>query len=214
MSLTADLKRSRMRNPEKAAIIFGEQSWTSAEFDELTDTVAANFLAAGLEPGDRVAFHLSNGPELAFGYFGCLKAGCVAVPVNIRLKGPEIDYILRHSGSACYVGHLDLYEEAARSCPAFADVDLKYFTGSAVLDRARAFEDLQRFPVVPVNLPELSPHQVAAILYTSGTTARPKGVTHTHETLTQTARAMGHISVTRGTSRSVCAVSRAPTGER
>jgi fatty-acyl-CoA synthase len=119
MSLTAALNHSRTRNPQKAAIVFGEHSWTYAEFDELTDNIAGNFLAAGLETGDRIAFHLLNGPELALGYFGCLKAGCITVPINTRLKGPEIDYILRHSGSACYVGQPDLYADAAKSCPAF-----------------------------------------------------------------------------------------------
>ena len=112
MSLTAGLKHSRTRNPEKLAIVFGEQSWTYAEFDELTNNVASNLLAAGLEPGDRIALHLLNGPELAIGYFGCLKAGGIAVPINPQLKGPEIDYILRHSGSACYIGQPDLYTEA------------------------------------------------------------------------------------------------------
>jgi long-chain acyl-CoA synthetase len=80
MSLTAGLKHSRTRNPEKLAILCGQQSLphaelTYAEFDGLTDNVAGNLLAAGLESGDRIALHLLNGPELAIGYFGCLKAG-------------------------------------------------------------------------------------------------------------------------------------------
>src|ERR1700722_12646000 len=131
MTLTAGLSRSRTRNPEKLAMIFGERSWTYAEFDELTNNVASNLLAAGLEPGDRIAFHLLNGPELALGYCGCLKAGGIVVPINPQLKGPEIDYILRHSGSACYIGQPDLYTEAAKSCPAFAALDLRYLTGGS-----------------------------------------------------------------------------------
>src|ERR1035438_5808322 len=89
MSLTAGLKHSRTRNPEKLAIVFGQQSWTYAEFDGLTNNVASNLLAAGLESGDRIALHLLNGPELAIGYFGCLKAGGIVVPINPQLKGPE-----------------------------------------------------------------------------------------------------------------------------
>src|SRR5436305_14449912 len=131
MSLTAALTRSRIRNPEKAAIVVGEQTWTYAEFDELTDNIACNLLAAGLEPGDRVAFHISNGPELAFGYLGCLKAGGIAVPINTRLKGPEIDYILRHSGSAFYIGQRELYVETAGSCSAIAALELRYITGDS-----------------------------------------------------------------------------------
>src|SRR5437764_4254780 len=116
MNVPAALNRSRTRNPQKLAIVYGEQSWTFAEFDEVTDRVAGNLRMAGLGPGDRVAFHLLNGPELALGYIACLKAGGIAVPINTRLKGPEIDYILRHSGSACYIGQPELYAEVARSC--------------------------------------------------------------------------------------------------
>jgi len=193
MSLTAALNHSRTRNPQKAAIVFGEQSWTYAEFDELTDNIAGNFLPAGLETGDRIAFHLLNGPELALGYFGCLKAGCIAVPINTRLKGPEIDYILRHSGSACYVGQPDLYADVAKSCPAFAALDLRYLTGDPPDMRTGTFAGLLRPTADVSSIPEIAPDHVAAILYTSGTTARPKGVIHSHETLAQMAHAMRHM---------------------
>jgi long-chain acyl-CoA synthetase len=193
MSLTAGLNRSRTRHPDKAAIVFGDQSWTYAEFDDLTDHIAGNLLAAGLEPGDRIAFHLLNGPELALGYFGCLKAGCIAVPINTRLKGPEIDYMLRHSGSACYVGQPDLYAEAASSCPAFATLELHYLTGDSSGLRTIAFDDLLRPRAGASPIPEIAPEQLAIIAYTSGTTARPKGVMHSHKTLAEWATTMRHM---------------------
>jgi long-chain acyl-CoA synthetase len=190
MSLAAGLKDSRTRNPDKAAIVFGRQCWTYAKFDQLSDDVARNLMAAGLKPGDRIAFHLQNGPEIALGYFGCLKAGCIAVPINTRLKGPEIDYILRHSGSACYIGQPDLYAEVARSSSALAGLDLLYITGERPSEKLRDFDDLLCPAASFSALPEIGPDHVAAILYTSGTTARPKGVTHSHQSLAQTACAM------------------------
>src|SRR5580698_7743580 len=193
MSIPAQLKQNRGRNPEKIAIAFGEQSWSYAEFDDLTDAIAANFQAAGLEPGDRIAIHLLNGPELALACIGCLKAGCIAVPVNTRLKGPEIDYILRHSGSVCYVSQPDLYREAEAFCPVLSTLDLRYFTGDAPPEESGSFASLLRPPSPRVSLPGVAPDRVAAILYTSGTTARPKGVTHTHRTLIETGRAMHHM---------------------
>ncbi|HXJ92676.1 MAG TPA: AMP-binding protein [Terriglobia bacterium] len=193
MPIVDGLQRSRNRNPDKVAIAFGGQSWTYAAFDEITDHIAGNLLAAGLEPGDRVVFHLLNGPEIALVGVGCLKAGCIAVPVNPRLKGPEIDYVLRHSGAACYVGQPDLYAETTKSCPAISALDLKYITGDTAVVRTRSLEELFRSAGRPVSLPDVASHQIAAIFYTSGTTTRPKGVTHTHETLTQTADAMRHM---------------------
>src|ERR1700753_1764050 len=190
MSLPAALKQSRNRNPEKPAIAFGRQSWTYAQFDDITDNFAANLLAAGLEPGDRIALHFRNGPELAIAYFGCLKAGGIVVPINPQLKGPEIDYILRHSGSACYIGQPDLYTEAAKTCPAIPALELRYLTGGRPGSGTRSFDSLLRSTVVSVRIPEIVPAQVAAILYASGTTTRPQGVMHSHESLMQTARVM------------------------
>ncbi|MEA3006390.1 MAG: long-chain acyl-CoA synthetase, partial [Acidobacteriaceae bacterium] len=144
MSLTAALKHSRTRNPEKPAIVFGHQSLTYAEFDGLTNSVAGNLLAAGLESGDRIALHLLNGLELAIAYFGCLKARGIVVPINPQLKGPEIDYILRHSGSACYIGQPDLYTEAAKSCPAMTALEVRYLTGSRPGSSTSSFDSLLR----------------------------------------------------------------------
>ena len=86
MSLTAGLKHSRTRNPEKPAIVFGQQSWTYAEFDELTNNLASNLLAAGLESGDRIALHLLNGPELAIAILRLFESGG-----NCRTHQPAIE---------------------------------------------------------------------------------------------------------------------------
>ena len=193
MPLTQALKNRRIQNPAKAAIAFGEQSCNYRDFDGLTDNIAASLLAAGAEPGDRVALHLLNGPELALSYIGCLKAGCVVVPVNTRLKGYEIDYILRHSGSAWYIGQPELYTAIIEYCPALAALDQRYITGGTSNCVFHAFSDLLRMPNRSFNLSAVSPEQTAAILYTSGTTAQPKGVMHSHRTLMETANAMRDI---------------------
>jgi long-chain acyl-CoA synthetase len=195
MNIPAALNRSRTRNPQKLAIIFGERSWSYAELDELTDKLAANLLNAGVQRGDRIAFHLVNGPELAMGYIACLKTGGIAVPINARLKGPEIDYILRHSGSMCYIGQPDLYTDLAAFCPAVDSLELRYLTGEPRDDQADSFDDLFEETDRSLAGPEISADQVAAILYTSGTTARPKGVTHTHQTLVQTAKVMEQMGL-------------------
>lgn len=195
MPLVSALKHASVRNPEKPAVTFGEESWTYSEFDRLTDHIAGNVLAAGIEPGDRVALHLLNGPELALSCIGCLKAGCTVVPINTRLKGQEIDYILRQSGSVFYIGQPDLYEAITASCPAVSALYARYLTGEAANQGAGSFRDLVGRPARVGPLPEIAPDQAAAIMYTSGTTARPKGVVHSHETLTQTARVMRQMSL-------------------
>jgi long-chain acyl-CoA synthetase len=193
MPLITALRHASRRNPAKVAVAFQEESWTYSEFDRLTDNIARNVLAAGVEPGDRVALHLLNGPELALSYIGCLKAGCTLVQINPRLKGREIDYVLRQSGSVLYIGQPDLYGAISGSCPAVSVLHARYLTGVGGSKGDGSFHDFLATPVRAVSLPEITPDQVAAILYTSGTTAHPKGVVHSHETLAQTARVMRHM---------------------
>jgi long-chain acyl-CoA synthetase len=107
-------------------------------------------------------------------YFACFKAGLIAVPVNNHLKPPEIAYVLGHSkAKLCFSqpGLAHLSHEVRADCP-----DLQYiYTSLPWLETTEA---------ETVALPEVAPDLVAAILYTSGTTARPKGVMHTHVSLT------------------------------
>jgi len=195
MNIPVALNNSRSRSPEKLAIVCGEHSWTYAEVDLLTDKLAANLLIAGVRQGDRIAFHLANGLELAIGYIACFKAGGIVVPINTRLKGPEIDYILRHSGSMCYIGQPEFYAGLPSSCPAIDSLELRYLTGDQRDDQVKQFNDLLVETNESLPGPDIHPDQVAVILYTSGTTARPKGVMHTHQTLVQTAKAMEQMGL-------------------
>ena len=193
MSLAELLRRSRIRTPDKIAVACGERSWTYGEVDRTTDDIAVHLIEAGLERGDRIALHFANSAEFAFSYLGCFKAGCIAVPVNTRLKYAEIDYILRHSGAACYIGQADLFAEAAKSRTCASGIERYFLTGNfPELAHARPFDSLLRPAGREGTLPEIGCEQHAAILYTSGTTAQPKAVAHSHRTLAQTAQMMGH----------------------
>jgi long-chain acyl-CoA synthetase len=171
-----------------------DESWTFREFDRLTDHFASNLLAAGAEPGDRVAVHLLNGLDAALTYIGCLKAGCIVVPVNNRLKGREIDYILRHSGSALYIGRPDLYSEIVASCPVLGALP-RYLTGGTGIRDIRSFSELSSTAGRSSLLSPPPPDQPAAILYTSGTTAHPKGAVHSHRTLLETSGTMRQMNL-------------------
>ena len=189
MSLTSVFHRYADANPQKIAIAYGNDGWTFSEVHRLSRNIARNLLASGAEPGDRIALHLLNGPEIALAAVGCLKAGLIAVPLNPRLKGREIDYILRHSGSAFYVGEPELYDVIAPGCPALDELSQLYMTGPETQSTAQ-FDDLLRTPPNDGALPFVPADETAAIMYTSGTTAHPKGVVHTHGTLLETAEAV------------------------
>jgi long-chain acyl-CoA synthetase len=173
LNLGRMLRQASLKNPDGIALVCDEEQLSFAELDQSTDALARWLLRAGLEPGDRVAIHWSNSLEVVQLYFACFKAGLIAVPLNTRLKAPEIAYILRHCrAKICFSQPelVDLCEEVWGECP-----DLQILTSSLPpLDLREA----ARFA-----LPEVTPDQLAAIMYTSGTTARPKGVMHTHISL-------------------------------
>jgi len=171
MTLGELLRVSAAKNRHKPAIICGEQIVLYRELDETTDALAGWLLRQGLQPGDRVAIHWMNSVETVILYFACFKSGLVAVPVNNRLKSPEIAYILQHSKARLCFSQPDLAplsEEIRGECP-----DLE-----SIRTNLPSPEQLGK-----ATLPILTPDRVAAVLYTSGTTARPKGVMHTHVSL-------------------------------
>jgi long-chain acyl-CoA synthetase len=172
MAVDSTLHSHAEKQPSKAAVLTAEHGITYAELDISVTWLARYLLDRGLRPGDRVAIHWSNSIETVQLLLAAFRAGLVAVPINLRLKAPEIAYIFQHSSTRiCF------------SEPALA----------AVAEEARSGcgpEIVTQFPAVTTNprpLPEVDPAQSAIILYTSGTTARPKGVTHTHRSLFETA---------------------------
>jgi len=179
------LRLSAEKNPRKPAIICGERVVSYKILDRQTDFLARWMLNEGLEPGDRVAIHWGNSVEVVELYFACFKAGLIAVPVNNRLKTPEIAYVLSHSRAKLCFSQPDLAPlcvEVVADCP-----DLR-----AIYN---AVPDLDRDALAHITLPEVSPEKVAAVLYTSGTTARPKGVMHSHISLTGGTELMYRLGV-------------------
>ena len=172
MDLGTALRHSASRFPRKPAVICNDQTVSYEALDRTTDALARWLLQQGLEPGDRLAIHWCNSLETVYLYYACFKAGVIAVPVNNRLKPPEIAYILQHSQARLCFSQPDLApfcEEVRGECP----------------DLQRLFTALPALDEIPdsIPLPIISPERIAAVLYTSGTTARPKGVMHTHISL-------------------------------
>ncbi|HYZ85598.1 MAG TPA: AMP-binding protein [Bryobacteraceae bacterium] len=166
------LSASAARNPQQAAIAFEDRSISYEWLEQATTHLAQWFLQQGCKPGDRVAFYWPNSIETAELYFACFKAGLIAVPVNVMMKAHEVAYVLEHSKAVlCFVrpDRAEVVIEAGRNCASLRAIHT-------------AVEGLNTGDL-EVQLPEVSLSDPALIMYTSGTTALPKGVTHTHRTL-------------------------------
>lgn len=168
--------RAARRSPEKDAIVFGGRRWSYAELDAGANRVANALLGQGLEKGDRVAAYGTNSDAYVLLWLGCARAGLIHVPVNFALVGEELLYILDQSGSRALFHAPALGEnvDAVRDrAGATIHGTLQDGTGFDVLRVARGGNDGE--PDV-----ELGEDDPAQILYTSGTTAAPKGATLSH----------------------------------
>lgn len=162
--------------------LHGHEVWTFNRLEEEAVCLARTWLARGLEPGDRVAMLLPNRPEALLVYLACFKAGLAAVPLDYRYQPPQINYVLRHSGSRILVSHANRLNDVA-ACDEARHVDIAVVGG----DGAGHGEPLTGGPTPPaidLAAAEYRPDDVAVIFYTSGTTGRPKGVTLTRAALT------------------------------
>lgn len=195
MPLADAVRTAAARTPDKLALVVEKHTWSFADFDEVTERMALALAAMGIRPGDRVALHFTNGFEIAACYYACFKAGAIAVPLNTRMKGPELAYVLNHSHARLFIGQSNLYGEIHDVRRSLETLDDFIVSGDlSALSDVRPISDLTDPPfamlaVDGVSLPSLDDDAVAVIMYTSGTTARPKGVTHTHRTLGHLAQA-------------------------
>ena len=163
---------------------------TWRELHDASDRLARNYMALGLEPGDRIASLLPNRILLLVHYLACFRAGLVVTPLNYRYAPPEIDHALEVSGARALLAHVERTEDVGASRLAgelelgvVAYVDAEAPAQGENLGgpwRHTFAELLEAEPAAPVSNDPASP---AAIFFTSGSTGPAKGVTHTHETL-------------------------------
>ncbi|OAB87552.1 acyl-CoA synthetase [Janibacter melonis] len=169
------VRRSARAFGDRVALVFGEREWTYRELEEATSRAAAALLAQGLTKGDRVAAFGRNSDAYLLGFLACARAGLVHVPLNYNLTGYELEYLVTQSGSSLVLADPDLVPRLDDLEAPVPSLPLRDAEGS-LLDAARSGE----VPEVDV---EVADDDLAQLLYTSGTTSRPKGAMMTHRSL-------------------------------
>ncbi|MFJ4487328.1 acyl-CoA synthetase [Streptomyces longwoodensis] len=165
------LRRSARRTPARVAVEYRDRTWTYEELDDAVSRAAGVLLARGLAPGDRVGAYGHNSDAYLVAFLACARAGLVHVPLNHHLTGDDLAYLVRQSGSALVLTDPDLAGRLPDGTPALALRD----TDDAFLAR------LADAP--PYDGPEPRSEDLVQLLYTSGTTALPKGAMMTHRAL-------------------------------
>jgi len=194
------------RDPEKTAIVAGEDRWKYRDLDGCSDRLAAALIAGGVKRHDRVVVFLENSPESVASLFGILKAGAVFVILNGTMKAKKLSYILKDSGATALITDVrkaQVVEEATRE----ADRSLRIIWIGApssipqgLAGRSMSWEEaLSGGPQETggVHFPRSIDQDLAALIYTSGSTGEPKGVMSTHHNMVSAARSIiGYIGNT------------------
>lgn len=161
------------------------QTWTYGRFADRVAALAAGFAGRGVRPGDAVLIHLENCVEFLLGWFACARAGAVAVTTNTRAAPREIAFFAERSGAVAAITQPSLAGTVAASCPGLRWIAVTSHDAGAMpaqQDRpgdSEAFEAL--FAAGGSSGPrERDPSAACGVQFTSGTTARPKGVVWSH----------------------------------
>jgi len=201
--LPALFRRIAAAHHEAPAIFAESPTWTYSALDIATDGVAASLAARGVLPGERVALYCPNGAEFVVAYLGILKAGAVVVPINLLLNPHEIAFMLGDAGARALFFHAAFAEQAAAALAGAPVVALRIGIG---LEQDGDVADCHLHQLVqPEQAPAVQIDPVAdaaVILYTSGTTGRPKGAVLTHANLASNAHAVAEaLDLTPATDR-------------
>ena len=165
----------------KPALISDNEVLSFADLDNLSTNIATHLIHLGILPGDRAAIWAPNMNEWVLAAIAIHKAGAVLVPINTRMKGKEAAYILNNSGAKflfsvkTFLG-TDYFE-------LLENEDLPHLLHKITLDESEPKDLIQSFETIKeqaldVELPEVSETDMADIIFTSGTTGKPKGVLH------------------------------------
>ncbi|OLR92259.1 long-chain-fatty-acid--CoA ligase [Actinokineospora bangkokensis] len=180
-NLATILRESAAAHPDKPLAHAGDRAVTYAQVDALSGRVATALRGLGLRPGDKVAVHLPNVPQFLLAYFGALKAGLVVVPLNPLLTATEIAYHLTDSDSRALIT-FELFTASAVDGAARAGGVATYVvsaTGAPPPAGALPFDDLLAAQDTGL-FHAGSAEDTAVLLYTSGTTGKPKGAELSH----------------------------------
>ena len=173
MNLATVLIDSARRHPGREALRRGARRVTYEQLDRASAAVARRLAAGGVRPGDRVALMIPNTPEFAAAYYGILRAGAIAVPLDVDLTRNELRTAVADCGATLLI----------------AWRELRRFHEQAWLVAPGSFFD----EAEPVAAVEREAGDTAVILYTSGTTGQPRGAELTHANLLSNARVTAEL---------------------
>jgi long-chain acyl-CoA synthetase len=172
--------------PKSSAFVFHEEVWTYERLAAEAEQLARGLTARGVGPGDRVALHLMNRPEMIVAYYACFQLGAIAAPLRTAFKFAELAPLLQRLKPALYIGEIGLYDNVAPVDASILAPDKRFVVDGTFEDHGvQPFETLFDVADNESLLVPPASYEPAVLINTSGTTGQPKFVVHTPETLSE-----------------------------
>lgn len=187
--LRAMLQQSVTQYGQRDCLVLDQVRWTFADFARYVDNVAGELQRRWhISSGERVAILLTNRLEFAVAYYAAVTTGAIAVVLNARCKAPELEFMLRDSEPRVLITEPILYEEVGPVLERVPTLEAVILCAGedALPSHALSFDTLTQASGKPFQV-AIAEDDVAALLYTSGTTGRPKGAMQTHRNLVNNA---------------------------
>jgi acyl-CoA synthetase (AMP-forming)/AMP-acid ligase II len=186
MTPTGALMRQAQTRPKNVAFVFHEELWTYERLAAEAERLARGLAAHGVEPGDRVALHMMNRPEMVVAYYACFKLGAIAAPLRTAFKFAELAPLLQRLKPALYIAERGLCNNVAPVDASILAPHKRFIVSETVeghdVQPWEALFDEAADKNLSVSLAQCEP---AVLINTSGTTGQPKFVVHTPETLSE-----------------------------
>jgi len=191
MNLKLMLEETVRQYGAKTAVALGERRLSYTELDEASNKVANALIKMGLEKGDRVAMLLPNSPDFVAIYFGIVKGGGIAVPLDTRYKVDEVAFLCDDCRPKVLVAESAFLEPLVPALPRFTYIEHVIELGARYVGQFLSYGEIMATSSAhPVEV-ELESEDIAHIAYTSGPTLHPKGVVMSHRNVVAEAAISG-----------------------
>lgn len=190
-NLNENLRRSVSNFPDKYAYIYEGKSVTYKELNQQVDRLAAGLSAQGFGKGDRVALILDNSPEFVIAYYGILRLGACVVPINPMFTQGEISYILDNSQAKAVIANVSVESKLSELTEKSKSIKLVIYVDAK--NQEWTWERLMETFTLSFESPFICQEDLAVILYTSGTTGKPKGAMLSHRNLASNAESISKL---------------------